>query len=132
MVSVSASANDTPHPPGAPGSAPPVAAARCGRLPGEPIVPTKWGFSANLGGGNDCDAIATIWANVAHADRACRADADCVAIAGNGHCFEASLNQGAAKQTRYAKTPCGNPMAGPCVNRGLTPRCNAGCCEMSP
>jgi hypothetical protein len=104
----------------------------CGRLSHEAMTVARWGFPPNLGGGNDCDALATTWANVAHVERTCLTDSDCVAVRGNGHCFETSLNRQSVMLPRYAKPPCGNPTAGACMNRHLSPRCAAGCCAMSP
>jgi hypothetical protein len=113
-----------------PAPAPPPAGppALCGRKPGQPIQPTPWPYPAHLGGGNDCSARETLWANVPHADRTCGSDADCAVITGNGNCFHAALNEAAAAKPAYAQHPCGNPASGACMPRVATPKCEAGCC----
>jgi hypothetical protein len=109
----------------APATATTTATARCGRLPGEPIVKvvSRWGPHPR------CDEIATRWANLAHADKACRRDVDCALV---GYpaitCSEDSVTVSASHRPEFEEAPCANPAAGPCAAPRFHAVCRDGCC----
>lgn len=76
-------------------------------------------------------AALTVWANVAHEERACKRDEDCTIVRGDGSCFNAALNIRAAVLKQYKGTPCGNPASGACMRRPLVARCVDGCCDIA-
>ena len=94
-------------------------------MPGEKIEKLRWRF------GNDnaeCDRLETLWANVPHADLACKTDDDCTVVSTDGNCVNLPLSKGAAARTEYLKPPCGNPASGACAGHPNVPRCRGGCC----
>lgn len=106
-----------------PASAPPpfmLSQRTCGRRPGQPVVQRRVPFS---GAPRSCGAILTAWANVPHADRTCKEDADCTVVA--GPCFHGVIAVRAAR--RYAPA-CAPPGGGACPDAAPVARCEAGCC----
>ena len=97
----------------------------CGKMPGRPVERVQW-----LHGKGDarCDELETRWANVPHADRACRADDECTVVAGDGNCFLSPLTKSAALRSEYQAAPCGNPASGACPGDRTVARCLKGCC----
>ncbi|MCC6521377.1 MAG: hypothetical protein IT373_01825 [Polyangiaceae bacterium] len=124
----------TPTAPGAPElPVPPPDEPRsdgpCGRLASDPVIPARWPYGPP-GGNPTCDRAATAWANVLHDDRACRTDADCVAVSGDGGCWSAALNRSAVGKPEYQDRPCGNPASGACGGPEPTATCSGGCCSV--
>ncbi len=123
------SSADTITLPGAPLASPapggPQQWPACGRTPGQAPVKALDGITHTP----TCNRIATQWANLPAADRACETDADCVVFTDDARCHATTLTRRAAP--RYTP-PCGRPDAGPCGG-GRVPaaaRCSHGCCVL--
>lgn len=103
--------------------------ARCGRLPGEPIVKvaSPWGPHPR------CDEAATRWANLAHADKVCARDADCALVGFPAiTCNEDAVTVAASRRPEFKEAPCANPAAGPCAAPSRRAVCRDGCCAAEP
>ena len=124
IIATSPAESSAPMESESPSSSPPPPRV-CGRTRGQPIERAHW---AHGQGNAHCDELETRWANVPHADRACKSDDECTVKVSDGNCILLPLTKNAAVRPEYQEAPCGNPMSGACVGRPIVARCASGCC----
>lgn len=82
--------------------------------------------------GDACHELDERWASLGDVERACTTDADCTRV--SGPCFDAALSVRAARDPRWSRPPCSDPLGGECPepDPGARAACYQGCCVVMP